>query len=354
MCHILRVSGHSHEYLDNPIKSRNEPGFTSNLTDIRQNDMPGTEGLKRKRDIITIRQDTVRSVETYHYTRNDGRTLAYTDGGDPEGIPVFHAHGGPGSRFEGHIFDATAKKRGYRIITTDRPGMGESTYLEGRRLLDYPADIAALADHLAIDRFGVTGWSGGGAHTTVCGYAIPERLLFNLTCAGYTNFSGMPGAETYLKSRMDQTSVGLSQTHPCLFRFFFDLMGVSEKLMPEAYFRTLTKKLCAADREIAADPFFQECFMAEEQEAFRQGSRGVATDAAVHYVDWGCSLSDIPFRLHVFHGTEDFIVPVEYARDIAANAPNCELHILEGEGHLFPFRYQDMIFDTADAEMKGR
>lgn len=312
------------------------------------------EGMNQKRDTITIRQDTVRSVETYHYTLDDGRTLAYTDCGDPEGIPVFHAHGGPGSRLEGQIFDATAKKRGYRIITTDRPGMGESTYLEGRRLADYPNDIAALADHLAIDRFGVTGWSGGGAHTTVCGFAIPDRLLFNMTFAGYTNFSEMPGAETYLKSRMDQASVGLSQTHPRLFRFFFDLMGASEKLIPEAYFHALTKKLCAADREIAADSFFQECFMEEEREAFRQGSRGVATDAAVHYVDWGCSLSDIPCRLHVFHGTEDLLVPVEYGRHIISQVPHGELHLLDGVGHLFPFRYQDMIFDTADAEMKGK
>ena len=293
-------------------------------------------------------------VETDHCTLNDGRTLAYTDCGDPEGIPIIHAHGGPGSRLEGQIFDATAQKRGYRIITTDRPGMGESTYLEGRKLPDYPADIAALADHLAIDRFGVTGWSGGGAHTTVCGYTIPERLLFNLTFAGYTNFAGMPGAEKYLKSRMDQTSVGLSQTHPRLFRFFFDLMGTSEKLMPEAYFGALTKKLCDADRAITADPFFKECFLEEEREAFRQGSRGVATDAAVHYVDWGFTLSEISCRLHVFHGTEDYIVPVEYARDIAAKTPHCELHILEGEGHFFPFRYQDLIFDTADAEMKGK
>lgn len=293
-------------------------------------------------------------METYYDTLKDGRTLAYTDCGDSEGIPIFHAHGGPGSRLEGKIFDTIARKRGYRIITTDRPGMGESTYHEGRQLLNYPADIAALADHMDIEKFGVTGWSGGGAHTTVCGYAIPERLLFNLTFAGYTNFAEMPGAETYLKSKMDQTSVGLSQTHPRLFRFFFDLMGASEKYMPNAYFDALITKLCDADQKIAANPFFKECFMEEEREAFRQGSCGVTTDAAVHYVDWGFSLSEISCPLHVFHGTEDFMVPVEYAHHIAAHAPHCELHLLEGEGHLFPFRYQDLIFDTADTEMKGK
>ena len=77
-------------------------------------------------------------MKTEHHTLADGRPLAYSEFGDPTGIPVFHAHGGPDSRIEGRIFDKAAQARGYRFIVTDRPGMGESTYLEGRRLLDYP------------------------------------------------------------------------------------------------------------------------------------------------------------------------------------------------------------------------
>ncbi|WFN34518.1 alpha/beta hydrolase [Methanogenium sp. S4BF] len=106
-------------------------------------------------------------------------------------------------------FERSAAQRGYRIITTDRLEMGESTYQEGRRLPDYQADIAAIAEHPGIERFGVTGWSGGGTHTTVSGYGIPQRLIFNMTFAGYTNFTGMPGASNYPKSKMDQTSVAL-------------------------------------------------------------------------------------------------------------------------------------------------
>ena len=81
-------------------------------------------------------------------------------------------------------------------------------------MLDYPSDISELADALDIDKLGVMGWSAGGAHTTVCGNAIPERLLFNFSFAGYTNFAELPKAEKYLKSKMDQISVGLSKTHP--------------------------------------------------------------------------------------------------------------------------------------------
>jgi len=293
-------------------------------------------------------------MKTKHLTLKDGRTLAYCEFGDPNGTPVFHAHGGPGSRVEGRIFDKAANKRGYRIIATDRPGMGESTYLKGRKLLDYPEDIAELADALKIDKFGVTGWSGGGAHTTVCAYAIPERLLFNMSFAGYTNFAELPGAEKYLRSKMDQTSVALSKSHPKMFKFFFDIMGASEKYIPETFYKTMMKELCESDKEISADPMFKEIFMEEGNEAFRQGGQGVTTDAAVHYVDWGFKLKEIECKVHVFHGTEDHLVPFEYGKHLGENIPKCKLHILKDEGHLFPYKYQDLIFDTADEETGKR
>ena len=283
-----------------------------------------------------------------HFILKDGRTLAYDEYGDPDGVPVFHAHGDPGSRVEGQTFHEIAKTRGYRIIATDRPGMGESTYLEGRHLLDYPKDILQLADHLGFDRFGVMGWSGGGAHTTVCAYAIPERLLFNMSFAGYTSFIEMPGAEKLLRSPLDQASVGLSKTHPRLFRLFYDMMVMSERHMPESYFKAVVKTMGESDKKIAAEPDFKEMFLAEEHEAYIQGSLGPTTDATVHYVDWGFRLSEITFPVHIFHGTDDQLVPIEYSHHLAEHIPDCTLHILEGAGHLFPFKEQKLIFDTID------
>jgi pimeloyl-ACP methyl ester carboxylesterase len=290
-------------------------------------------------------------METKYYSLRDGRTLSYIEFGDPTGHPIFYAHGGPGSRLEGKLFHEEALCRNYRFIATDRPGMGESTYLPNRKLLDYPKDITELADALGIDKFGVMGWSGGGAHTTVCGYAIPKRLLFNISFAGYTNFAQMPGAEEYLESKMDQVSVGLSKKHPRLFKIFFDILSVSEKLFPESTYKAVMKTLCESDQKIAAEQDFKDVFIESQVEAFRQGSQGVTSDAAVHYVDWGFKLEEILFNLHVFHGTEDHLVPLEFGQHVSKIVPNCELHIMKGEGHLFPYKYMTLIFDTADAEM---
>ena len=290
-------------------------------------------------------------MNTRYYTLKDKRILAYVEYGAPKGYPVFYAHGGLSSRLEGLFFHEEALRRGFRLIATDRPGMGESTFLPNRKLLDYPEDIVEFADALGIDKFGVIGWSGGGAHTTVCAYAIPERLTFNILLCGYTNFVELPDAICLLKNRFDQESVVLFKKHPLMFRIFFGLMHLGIKYFPESYYLEILRNLCPADIKIASSESFKDIFIEDQKEAFKQGSKGVSVDAAIHYVDWGLRLKDIACKLHVFHGSEDYLVPIEYAQNIAENAPDCELHTLKGEGHLFPIKYQKLIFDTAESEL---
>ncbi len=281
----------------------------------------------------------------------DGRDLAYAEFGDPDGIPLFFAHGGPGSHNEGNFFHEAALKQGFRFIVTDRPGMGDSTFLENRILLDYPKDISELADILGIDKFGVLGWSGGGAHTTVCAYAIPDRLLFNYTCAGYTNFAELPGAEKYLQSKMDQVAVGLSKSHPKLFKAFFDMMRLADKYMPDYFYESMMKETSSTDQQIFKDENFHKVFMEDMAEAFKNGSRGVTTDAAVHYVDWGFRLKQISMKITIFHGTDDLLVPYLFGKHISEKVQNCTLHTLKGEGHLFPYLRAEEILKHAKEEI---
>jgi pimeloyl-ACP methyl ester carboxylesterase len=293
------------------------------------------------------------NAETKYQTLSDGRTLAYCVYGDQKGVPVFYAHGAPGSRLEGAIFHDTAMKFGFRLISTDRPGMGKSTFKPKRRILDYPADISELADSLGIDKFGVMGWSGGGAHTTVCGYMLAVRLYFNISMCGYTNFAELPGAARMLNMRADQISVSLSRRFPRFFQLFFDLMAAGIRYFPEAYYNEVLRTGSSSDKTIASDPEFKAHFIADQKEAMIQGGKGVAVDAAVHYIDWGFRLHDIPGKVHVFHGTDDTMVPVAFANHLAEKMPNCELHLLEKQGHLFPVNQQDLIFKTAQMELEN-
>ena len=77
--------------------------------------------------------------------------------------------------------------KGVRLISPDRPGMGLSTYQPGRRLVDWPADVAHLTEALGIERFAVMGWSAGGPYAAVCAARIGRpgdgrRAALELPC----------------------------------------------------------------------------------------------------------------------------------------------------------------------------
>jgi pimeloyl-ACP methyl ester carboxylesterase len=106
---------------------------------------------------------------------NNGRTLAYTEYGNLHGQPVFFFHYIPGSRLFCHSNEIT-RKAGVCLIIPDRPGSGLSDFQPGRCILDWPADVTALADSLGIDRFAVADHSGGGSYVAACAHQIPQRI----------------------------------------------------------------------------------------------------------------------------------------------------------------------------------
>ncbi len=104
----------------------------------------------------------------------DGRVLGYAEYGNPNGKPVFFFHGLPGSRRQRHPDNSIARELDARIVTIDRPGYGLSDFQPDRRLLDWPDDVAQLADALNIDQFAAIGLSGGGPYLLSCAYMMPD------------------------------------------------------------------------------------------------------------------------------------------------------------------------------------
>jgi pimeloyl-ACP methyl ester carboxylesterase len=129
-------------------------------------------------------------------TAADGRTLAIAECGDPDGFPVFLLHGTPGSRFAGQGDASVYAGVGARVITYDRPGYGGSDRFRGRRVVDCVADVAAIADSLSIERFGVTGGSWGGPHSLAVAARLPERVARAACVAGVAPFD-MPGFDWF-------------------------------------------------------------------------------------------------------------------------------------------------------------
>ena len=106
---------------------------------------------------------------------SDGRALGYAIWGDPQGQDVLLFHGAPSSRMFAPDPAVTAA-RGVRLVTIDRPGYGRSDPQSGRQILDWPSDVAHLADALDLQEFAVMAHSSGGPYALACALAMPERV----------------------------------------------------------------------------------------------------------------------------------------------------------------------------------
>ncbi|MDI9919140.1 prolyl aminopeptidase [Rhodococcus sp. IEGM 1379] len=112
----------------------------------------------------------------------DGQRMYWEASGNPEGKPVVFLHGGPGGgtlpSFR-QFFDPAA----YRIILLDQRGCGRSTphVADGADLSvnttdKLLADIEALREHLAIERWMVFGGSWGSTLALAYAETFPTRV----------------------------------------------------------------------------------------------------------------------------------------------------------------------------------
>ena len=113
----------------------------------------------------------------HRITTPDGRTLAVAEWGDPDGLPLIAMHGTPGSRISYWEDPTVYARHGLRRLTYDRPGYGDSTRLPGRTVSDVIPDVLAIADALGVERFAVTGGSGGGPHALATAALLGDRVV---------------------------------------------------------------------------------------------------------------------------------------------------------------------------------
>jgi pimeloyl-ACP methyl ester carboxylesterase len=281
-------------------------------------------------------------------TLPDGRTLAYAEYGDLRGKPVFFFHGTPGSRFFRPPDEITARL-GVRLICVDRPGYGESSFQPGRRILDWPKDVARMANALSIQKFCVAGHSGGGPHTLACAYALPERVSAAATLSGVGPVN-TPGA-TLGMTMLNKLGFKYGQYipwmlwRPLIWWIFRERCADPAKAMDrEIGLRP------PADDELIARPEIRQACLQSEVEAFRPGLKGMSWEVRLITRPWGFQLDEIRMPVYLWHGTADNATFVAMAQYMAGRIPDSKLTICEGEGHLLLFPHWENVLSQLFSE----
>ncbi len=276
---------------------------------------------------------------------DDGRELAFSEFGDPNGTPVFAFHGTPGSRRMFGPMHADALRLGVRLIAPDRPGYRASDYLPDRRLTDWPRDVVAIADFLGLAKFGVFGVSGGGPHAAVCAHQLAPRLLGAALVCGVAETLTDEDARGMMP--MNRLITRLARRSQWLVWPLFALMTLGMRYFGESLVRGMMKQLPPPDRRVLERPEIRSGFLEEGRRAPRTTARATAQDFALFTRPWGFRLEDIATRVDVFCGELDVNVPVAHGRKQADRIPNAKLHYFAEEAHLLVFEHVDEVLLAA-------
>jgi pimeloyl-ACP methyl ester carboxylesterase len=276
----------------------------------------------------------------------DGRRLAYNDYGKAAGRPIFYFHGTPSARVEWELFgnDELLQRLDLRLIAVDRPGMGLSDFQPGRRILDWPADLSALADHLRLDHFGIFGYSGGTPYAAVCALKIPERLTTVNLAAVFGPFDRPELTEDIPPRNLHFLLT--SRDKPRLARWVQRLMKLMVSVAARPFIAQAMSVLPEPDQAVLARPEVQQGFVNMIRESMRRGPRGVQVDTALMVSPWEFDPATIAIPVRLWQGARDRNAPPAMAQYMAAAIPQGNLTVYPEAGHL-------SIMDQQLEEMLG-
>jgi len=273
-------------------------------------------------------------------TRSDGRKLAWSELGDPDGRPVFWCHGGLSCRVDAELMARGLQGLGVRLIAVDRPGIGESDRQKGRTVADWPLDVAAVADELGIDRFAAAGWSAGGPFALACAAVLPARVAAVVTIGGMAP----------IRSRAERRELGLA-TDRLMIPLAHRLPGLAAAVMaparrakPARLKARLLKSVPAPDRAIL-EPLPPEQAVGYSAAALRHGTHGTVDDYRAFGGTWGFDLRAVKVPVRCWQGADDTLLPMTHARRLAAALSTGVLHVVPDAGHF--------LFVTHTADVFG-
>lgn len=253
-------------------------------------------------------------------TLDDGRTLhVYDTGGDARHVVVWH-HGTPNIGLPPEPLFPVSERLGIRWVAYDRPGYGGSTAVPDRDVASAAADVAAVADALGLDRFGVVGHSGGGSHALACGALLPDRVTGVVSISGLAPW-GAGGLDFFAgMSDVGRASLGAAAA------------GRAAKEAYEASAGDEDPGFIPADHAALAGPW--SWFMKVVKPAVAGGPGGMIADDLAHTHPWGFDPTRTAVPVLLLHGTGDRMVPSSHAEWLAARLPAAELRLVPDAGHI--------------------
>jgi len=280
----------------------------------------------------------------------DGRQLGYARYGDPQDYPVLLFHGIPGSRLQRPLDLDHLDDLSLCLYVIERPGIGLSTPKPDRSIQDFSDDVAEFCAHEGFPKAAFVGISGGSPYALAMARYHPERVAGLTLISAMAPLSEKPNFKE-LPLRM-QLLFSLAGKAP---GFSTGITTVLMKLIGpriDRLFPLLLTHLPESDKRLLSGTNALDLFQRDVLQAIRNGTAQLVKEISLLLAPWNFKPSEIHSRVHVWHGRQDSILPFSLARNLLAELPETEQHILPDKGHFFALEEARHIFKTIQVEIE--
>ena len=296
---------------------------------------------------------------------NSTRTISFSEVGDPTGFAVFVCVGMGLTRYVTGFYDELALTLGLRLITPDRPGVGDSTPIPEaeRTVLNWPDDVLYICQSLKITKFSVLAHSAGAIYALATALRMPGHIRGKIhLLAPWIPPSQM---ESVVKMGSVPTSQRILRALPTPILKVANssfMAATSSSLttsLPRTHAKRAKKRTAAATTPRPADypdatniaalsppPDLGELEKERQQtydDRLTANIWHLSTRNANPAVDLlvclerertvGFRYVDITREVVIHHGAKDARVPVENVRWLGVAMRRCEVRVLPTEGH---------------------
>jgi pimeloyl-ACP methyl ester carboxylesterase len=286
----------------------------------------------------------VNGLRDERLVRPDGRTVAWSECGVPGGRPLLRLPGTPGSRLAPRADETPWIERKLRVLTVERPGFGASTRLPGRGFAEHADDLAAILEHLGIERLPVYGGSGAAPHLLAFAARHPERVSATSIIDG-----AAPLTEAEVRVQVDFNVTGDRLARAGDLAALRALMLETRAAIladPIAAYRAIMADAPPEDQAIMADPAWQHAVALGWREALAPGVDGWLDEALAINGDWAdVDLDAVTASVTWWHSDGDRNCPFSAAQRLVARLPHARLIVWPEAGHLSGYRHEPEILD---------
>lgn len=268
-------------------------------------------------------------------TLADGRQVAWAEWGAPDGTPVLLSPGAGTSRSLGFGREYLAEL-GIRLISIDRPGLGGSTPLPGRSLIDWAADVAELAKAEGLTSLKAVGYSQGAPFALACAAA---GVVDGVAIVAGTDELAHPSLRPHLAPdvlRLVEMAAADPGAAEASFAGFGGASGLWELIIAMS---------SEQDQAVFTAPDFAQAFRQALADGFAQGPAGYARDTLLTMSPWPFDPGSINVPVDLWYGERD-TSPVhspDFGATLAKRIPGARHHLLPEAGSALLWTHAEPI-----------